>query len=81
MPEIVGRLRPPRLSTAPSSPAPGEEYFDTTLNELLYWSGTAWVGGSGTTVYEQPGDPGTVPNGSIWIDTDDTPPVGPTGPQ
>jgi hypothetical protein len=42
MPEIVGRLRTPRLSTPPSSPVVGEVYYDTVANKLLYWDGTAW---------------------------------------
>ena len=46
-PEIVGRLRPPRLSSAPATPAIGELYADTGLNQLLYWNGTTWVAGSG----------------------------------
>ena len=48
MPEVLGRLRPPRLASPPASPAGGEEYYDTGLNQLLYWNGTTWVaGGSG----------------------------------
>lgn len=30
------------LATAPSSPAAGQIYFDTAVNELLVWNGTAW---------------------------------------
>src|SRR6516162_4174532 len=49
MPDIVGRLRPPRLSAAPSSPSLGELYFDSGTDILYYWNGTAWVsGGSGS---------------------------------
>ena len=40
---VVGRLRSPRLTPAPGSPAPGEMYYDTNTNTLLWWSGTAWV--------------------------------------
>lgn len=50
MPEILGRLRPPRLAAAPSAPALGEEYYNTGTNTSYYWNGTAWVTGSGTTV-------------------------------
>jgi hypothetical protein len=46
MPDIVGRLRTPRLSAAPSSPVVGEMYYDTTTNQLLYWNGTSWISGS-----------------------------------
>jgi hypothetical protein len=45
-PDIVGRLRAPRLAAAPTSPQPGEEYFDTTTNALYYWNGTAWTSGA-----------------------------------
>jgi hypothetical protein len=43
MPEILGRLRTPRLSAPPASPALGEMYYDTTTNRLLWWNGTAWI--------------------------------------
>ena len=52
MPEIVGRLRTPRLASAPASPAYGEMYFDTAASKLFFWNGTAWTqtgGGSGMT--------------------------------
>ncbi len=44
---------------------------------LKFWDGTAWqqLGGGGSIVFEQPGDPGAQPVGSIWIDTDDQPTV------
>lgn len=38
------------LASAPSTPSEGQIYYDTTLNQLGYWDGTAWVyesGGSG----------------------------------
>jgi hypothetical protein len=44
MPDILGRLRTPRVSAAPATPVVGEVYYDTTLNKLLWWNGTAWVG-------------------------------------
>jgi len=47
MPEIVGRLRTPRLSSAPASPVVGEMYYDTTANVLYWWNGTAWTSASG----------------------------------
>lgn len=52
MPEFPGRLRTPRLASAPSSPALGEMYFDTTTNKLFWWNGTSWIeatGGAGST--------------------------------
>lgn len=30
------------LATAPSSPATGQIYFDTVVNKLLVWNGSAW---------------------------------------
>lgn len=47
MPEFLGRLRTPRLTTAPSSPVKGEMYMDTTTNVLYWWDGTKWVGAAG----------------------------------
>ena len=54
MPEVVGRLRTPRLAGAPATPAPGEIYFDTGTSTLYFWSGTSWLSAQGT-----PGPPGT----------------------
>jgi hypothetical protein len=44
---------------------------------LKYWDGAAWqqLAGGGGLVFEQPGDPGAQPVGSIWIDTDEVPPA------
>jgi microcystin-dependent protein len=62
MPEILGRLRPPRLGSPPASPALGEMYYDTTTNQIKWWDGTAWQVGGDTgapTLYDS--DPvGTV---------------------
>jgi len=41
-----GRLRAPNLATAPGSPAAGEVYYDTALNQPFWWNGTVWVPGS-----------------------------------
>jgi hypothetical protein len=38
------------LASAPGSPVAGQVYFDTTLNQLGYYSGTAWVYGAGGNV-------------------------------
>lgn len=43
MPEFPGTLKPPRLATAPSSPALGQMYYDTATNRLFWWNGTLWV--------------------------------------
>src|SRR6478609_1531074 len=32
------------------------------------------AGPAGTNIYVQPGDPGAVPDGTLWLDTDDTTP-------
>lgn len=81
MPEVVGRLRTPRLSAAPSSPASGEVYYDTDDNVLYWWNGAVWIsasgaGGSFVEAFERPDDPLTAAEvGDIWIDTDaPTPP-------
>ena len=47
MPEFTGRLRTPRLPSAPSSPVVGELYYNTATNILYCWNGTAWVSSSG----------------------------------
>jgi hypothetical protein len=47
MPEVTGRLRPPRISAAPASPALGELYYDTGTNSLYWWNGTAWIAAAG----------------------------------
>lgn len=46
MPEFLGTLKPPRLASAPSSPAFGQMYYDTVSNQLKWWNGTAWQVGS-----------------------------------
>jgi microcystin-dependent protein len=53
MPEVVGRLRTPRLAAAPSTPAVGEMFYDTVANLLKWWDGTTWQTATGTgTVYD-----------------------------
>ncbi|MEA5110362.1 hypothetical protein SDC9_36959 [bioreactor metagenome] len=37
------QVRIENLATAPASPLAGQMYFDTTLNKLRVWSGTAWL--------------------------------------
>ena len=57
MPEILGRLRTPRLTSAPASPQPGEMYYDSTGNQLYWYNGSQWVaaGGAGTPVMHMVG--------------------------
>jgi len=75
MPEIVGRLRTPRLSAAPSSPVVGEMYYDTGTNILYWWNGTTWISasGSGATLdlkYDGSWVAGTYNDGDIVIGAD-----------
>lgn len=37
---------------------------------ILVWNGTSYVESSTARVYVGPSDPGVVPDGSVWIDTD-----------
>src|SRR6516225_6029206 len=63
MPDVVGRLRPPRLAGAPASPAVGELYYNTGNNTLYYWNGTAWAGAGVGASGPAGGDlTGTYPN-------------------
>jgi len=58
MPDIVGTLKPPKLATAPTSPALGQMYFDTSTNKLMNWNGTSWVSASqGSTGPQGPPGP------------------------
>jgi hypothetical protein len=41
MPQTLGRLIPPALSTPPSSPSPGEIYYDTDDQNVYQWDPTA----------------------------------------
>lgn len=75
MPEIVGRLRTPRLASAPVSPAVGEMYYNTATNILYWWNGTAWVsasGGAGADILRYDGAfvAGTYNDGDIVIGSD-----------
>jgi hypothetical protein len=48
--QLEGRnFRAHQLSTAPASPVTGQLYYDTGLNSLLWYNGTAWVSASGGT--------------------------------
>jgi len=77
MPEILGRLRPPRLNGAPATPANGEMYYDTVGNKLYWWDGTQWIpamdaGGSALTgewTWTTSTGTGSVASGQVGIDT------------
>lgn len=63
MPEIPGRLRPPRLPVPPASPAGGEDYYDTATHSRWYWNDEEWVTqGQGP---QGPPGPAGPPNGDI----------------
>jgi hypothetical protein len=47
MPEFVGSLSTPRLPAPPSSPIPGQLYYDTGLSQLRWWNGSSWQAASG----------------------------------
>jgi hypothetical protein len=68
-PDIVGRLRAPRLAAAPASPQPGEEYFDTSTNVLYYWNGTMWTasGTAGTMSARMYRNAAITPAANAWV--------------
>lgn len=78
MPDFPGRLRTPRLPSAPSSPAKGEMYYDTAVDTLYWWDGTTWKSASGGSaapeVYVGTAAP-TRNQEVIWVDTDESPPA------
>jgi hypothetical protein len=43
MPDVVGRLRMPRLDAAPASPRMGEMFFHQIKRVVCFWDGTVWV--------------------------------------
>jgi len=68
MPDVLGTLKPPRLTSAPSSPVQGQLYFDTSTNNLYWWNGSAWVGTS-TEVYVGSTSPVPRVGQVLWVDT------------
>src|SRR6516164_9624771 len=78
MPDVVGRLRPPRLAGAPASPAVGELYYNTGNNTLYYWNGTAWAGAGVGASGPAGGDlTGNYPNPTLKIPYGTTLPASP----
>ena len=71
MPEVLGRLRTPRLAAPPASPVVGEVYYDTALGALYWWNGTAWQPAA-PEVHIGPSAPSPRNLLDIWIDTANT---------
>ena len=64
----------PRQPTQPTgNVVEGDQWFDTTNNSLMLYTGTAWIsiggGGSGGGAVVSPTAPTTPSDGSLWYDT------------
>jgi len=75
MPEILGTLKPPRLASAPGSPALGQLYYDTGTNILMWWNGTAWVAAQASAPAPATTLPGSPTNNqpAVLVDNTTTP--------
>ena len=75
MPQLLNKVNLPQYASAPSSPAQGDLYYNTTDDTVYVYDGAAWVdlaAGGGSVVYYQSTQPtgGTYSAGDIWIDSD-----------
>lgn len=65
----------PRQGTAPAPAVDGDQWYDTSNNALMLYSGSNWisVGGAsgGGSVVVSPTAPTTPSDGSLWYDTDE----------
>jgi len=68
MPDFPGTFKSPRLASAPSSPVQGQLYFDTSTNNLFWWSGSAWIG-TAAEVYVGSSAPSPRVGQVLWVDT------------
>lgn len=62
-------------TSAPSSPAIGDVFVNTTTNGVLYWTGSSWVNGTvDTSLYPfsvyQSTPPSSPVTGQFWVDSD-----------
>lgn len=48
--EALQNTRNGATGARPASPVTAQQYFDTSLGKPIWWSGTAWVDATGTTV-------------------------------
>lgn len=69
-------IAPPALSSDPVTGVNGAIYFNTTLNVLKFYNGTAWTvvgtgqgGGTATTIQSLSTAPGSPTQGTIYFDT------------
>lgn len=80
MPKLLSRINLPQYAAAPSSPAQGDMYYNTTDDTVYVYDGSAWLdlasGGSGsgdiTAVVAGTGLTGGASSGSATLDVDTT---------
>lgn len=68
-------LKTNRVDSIPTYTEVGDFYFNTTINKPVWWDGTEWIDGIGTTVGTSTygptaSRPTNVPEGFVYFDTD-----------